>query len=270
MRSRETACWHRDYARDIKKDYQQQLRDLDTDFKLQQVDLRAERQAEMAIAQSELQQTMMQLMMNAQSVDNDDAMEKLRADIAAHNQRVFEIKRQAAITEQEEFVANERRKSDLLAERDQLALDEAESLGLRDRYTPIMASAIGGELTKQEQRWNEREEKEVERLHKTNARLWGEFVYGKELREWELANKQEDFRLKWEKEAELHALNGEQSFYNLIFAQPQDGKEVDQAEMTRKITELSKQTQLINIKYKKIRDKQRIERREQKRAITQR
>ena len=164
-------------------------------------------------------------------------------------------------------VANEKKKNALLAEMDQIALDEAASLGLTRKYTPVLATPIGDGLTPQEQRWNEREEKEVVKIEERNRKLLAEFRNGVKLRDWELGNLEEDFRLAWEEKAKIHALDSEQGFYNALFMHSAQGGQLDQQEMMAQIAELTEKKRLIQIEYRKIRNKNRITRREERKAI---
>ena len=257
----------REFARDLKMEYQEKARDLDTEFRLQQVDMNAERDARIAETEIELRQKINQLMLNPNQSSDEAAVEQLKADMKAYSDQIFEIKKQAAMEQHREFIDNELKKHQLLNERDEAALAMASDLGLRSQYEPILATPIGDGLTKQEKSWNEREKKEVERLFKSNQRLMGEFLYGKELRQWEIENKREDFDLKWQKKSELQALNLEQTFYSSALMQSSQGAEFDQAAFNKRMTELQKQNQQINIKYKKIHDKNRIKRGEQRRKM---
>lgn len=257
----------RDFARDLKMEYQEKARDLDTEFKLQQVDMNAERDAKIAETEIELRQKINQLMLNPNQSSDEAAVEQLKTDMKTYSDQIFEIKKQAAMEKHREFIDNELKKHQLLDERDEAALAMASDLGLRSQYEPILATPIGDGLTKQEKSWNEREKKEVERLFKSNRRLLGEFLYGKELRQWEIENKREDFDLKWQKKSELQALNLEQTFFSSALMQSSQGAEFDQAAFNKRMTELQKQKQLIDIKYKKIHDKNRIKRSEERRKM---
>ena len=257
----------REFARDLKMEHQEKARDLDTEFRLQQVDMNAERDAKIAETEIELRQKINQLMLNPNQSSDEAAVEQLKTDMKTYSDQVFEFKKQAAIEKHREFIDNELKKHQLLNERDEAALAMASDLGLRSQYEPILATPIGGGLTKKEKSWNEREKKEVERLFKSNQRLLGEFLYGKELRHWEIENKREDFNLKWQKKSELQALNLEQTFYSSALMQSSQGTEFDQAAFNKRMTELQKQNQLINIKYKKIHDKNRIKRNEARREM---
>jgi len=258
----------REFSRALKKDYSEQVRQLDTGFKLQSVDLRAERDSKIALADQSMQQAMTQLVLTPGKMDSEDASEKLKDEIRQHVDKVFAIKKQAAKDFQEEELRNERRKHELLNEQDQAALARAKSLGLLDRPVPILAEAIGGELTKQEQTWNEREARDTERLFNNNQRLVKEFEYGARLREWEMANREEDFELSWQQKQELHNVNSEQLVFNFFTMAAQDDGQTSQQSLNEKLAEMSTQTRLINIKYQKIKDKNRIKRKEEKRQIT--
>ena len=257
----------REFARDLKMEYQEKTRDLDTEFRLQQVDMNAERDAKIAVTEVEIQQKISQLMLNPDQSNNEAAVEQLKSDMKTYSDQIFEIKKQAAMEKHREFIDNELKKHQLLNERDETALAMASDLGLRSQYEPILATPIGDGLTKQEKNWNEREKKEVVRLFKSNQRLLGEFLYGKKLRHSEIENKRTDFDLEWQKKSELQALKLEQTYYNSFLMQAASGAEFDQQAYTKRISELQKQNQLINIKYKKIRDKNRIRRMEERRKI---
>jgi len=256
----------REFTRDLKKEYQESARDLDVNFKLQQVDMRAERNAKIAEREAEMQQKITQLFLNS-AESSDAALDQLKADMKSYSDQLFEIKKQAAIEEHSEYTKNELEKHRLMDERDETALDKAGDLGLRGNYEPIHAKPIGDGLTKQEENWNARENKEVEKLFKSNQRLLGEFLYGKKLRAWELDNKRADFELEWQKKSELNTLNLEQSYFNSLFMQSSADGEFDQKAFNERMSEFQKQNRLINIKYKKIRDKNRILRTEQRGEI---
>ena len=257
----------REFTRDLKKEYQESARDLDIDFKLRQVDMRAERNAKIAETEVEMQQKITQLFLNPGESNDAAAPDQLKADMKSYSDQLFEIKKQAAIDEHSENLKNQLEKHRLMDERDAAALDMASDLGLRGKYEPILAKPIGDGLTKQEEDWNAREKKEVEKLFNRNQRLLGEFLYGKKLRGWELDNKRADFDLGWQKKSELHTLNLEQSYYNSLFMQSSTDGEFDQKAFNERMSEIQKQNRLINIKYKKIRDKNRIKRTEQRRGI---
>lgn len=257
----------RQTTRDLKKEYQERARDRDTGFKLQQVDMKAERNARIVEVEVEMQQKINQLFLNTSGSSDEAAVDQLKADMKSYSDQVFEIKKQAAIEQQAESIKNELAKHRLMDERDAAALDLASELGLRSQYEPILATPIGDGLSKQEESWNKREKKEVEKLFKSNQRLLGEFLYGKKLRRWEIDNKRVDFDLEWQKKSELHALNLEQTYYNSMLLQSSAESNFDQQAFNRRISELQKQNKLIHIKYKKIRDKNRIRRTEERRDI---
>ena len=123
----------RDYARDLKQEYREKARDMDTEYRLRKVDLKAQRDMKIAEAEAEMHQNINQLYLNPQAMDNKEATEKLKADMQAHADKVFAIKKQAAEDENNEFLDNETGKHKVLSERDQKALDKAKALGLMTR-----------------------------------------------------------------------------------------------------------------------------------------
>ena len=172
-----------------------------------------------------------------------------------------------AVLEDCYVLIHEKKKHDLLDERDTKARDEAASLGLTKDFQPILATPIGGELTRQEEQWNQREKKEVVKLKERNLRTLKEFRNGEKLRAWERKNLEEDFKLKWDEKEEVHTLNIEQTFYNSLLLQASQGAEINQQDIMAKFAEINKQNQLIKIKYRKVRQQNNIKRREEKKKI---
>ena len=233
--NREALQDFREFANEIRKEYTKRARDLDTEYRLQKEELKAKRQIKIAEVDAELQKNMTGLFLNPASGEQA-SVEKLKADMKAYSDKAFAIKQQAALEEHEEFIRNEMRKHELLSERDDRALAKARELGLLDKPKPILAKPIGGELTRDEERWNERE----------------------------------DFRLKTEKARELHALNSEQTWINSLMFSPQGAGQTDaerQREFTNKLAEISRKTQEINIKYNKLKKQNNIRRGEERRKI---
>ncbi|GAB4348147.1 MAG: hypothetical protein Kow006_08570 [Gammaproteobacteria bacterium] len=264
-RNREALTQFRHYANALKQTYRERLSELDAEFRLQQTELDAEREAEIAGAEAEIQQSITQLFLRPAGEADQNSMEQLRETFNTYQEKLFDIRRRAARKEHEERIANEIRKHELLTERDREALAEAESLGLLARPKAILATPIGGSLTPAEERWNEREKKEVERLFQSNRQQLAEFINGAKIREWEINNKKEDFELEWRKKEELHALNAEQQYFNLLAFS--GGSPQNQQELARKLSEISKQTRLINIKYNKLRKQNRITRNQERKKL---
>lgn len=257
----------RDFARDLKAQYQEKAKEIDIEFELKRVELEADANAKVTVAEAEYQKKVMGLFMNPGGQFEGEALAKMQADGKDYADEVFALRKGSAEVLHREKMDNEKRKNELMSERDQLALEEARSLGLMKDYPPILAMPIGDGLTKQEEQWNDRERKEVAKIKKNNKYTISEFEYGARLREWEMQNMEEDFELKWREKAEDHALGAEQSFYNVLLMQAAQGGEVNQQDMISRITELNKEKQLIKIKYKKIKDQNRIKRREEKKKI---
>lgn len=265
--NRDAIAEFRNFTRDLNQENKERIRNLDTEFSMQKVDLKAQRDMKIAEAEAEMQQSISQLYLNPRSADSNEAVEKLKADMKAYQDKVFEIKKQAAQDEHNEYINNEINKHKLMTEHDQKALDNAKTLGLLTKHQPVLAQPIGGGLTQQEERWNEREKRKIDKLYSSNQRQLSEFSNGAKLREWEIENKREDFKLKWQKQSELHALNSEQSFYSSILVAPSGNMQANQQDLAVKMADISKQNRMINIEYQKISDQNRIKRSEQRRKI---
>lgn len=257
----------RDFTRNLKTDYKAKLKELDVAFELEQVALRADRDAKIAAAEAEYQQKLMGLLTRPDKPYNEAAIEALQTQGKGYADELFNVKKEFDMQLHRAQMALEQQKADLLAERDRTALDKAAKLGLTKDYTPILATPIGDDLTKREIAWNERERKEVDKIAAKNRKLLSEFVNGAALRAWEMKNLETDFHLACDEKRELHELDAQQLFYNTIFVQAAQGGQVDQQDLMAKISEISKQNKLIKIKYKKIWDQNRIMRREERKKI---
>lgn len=257
----------REYVRDLKMDYQEQVKELDTEFELQRVELKADHDARVAGAEAEYQKKLSSLFMRPGAEFDDQAIKQMQAEGKAFADELFALKKQSAEELHREQIAKEERENALLSERDRMALDEASTLGLTGKYSPILATPIGDGLTKEEERWNERERKEVVKLEDRNKKTVSKFRNGEKLRKWEIGNLNEDFKLTWDEKAELHALDSQQIFYNAMFMQAAQGGQVDQQKLMADMAEINEKKKLITIEYRKVRDKNRITRREEKKAI---
>ncbi len=257
----------REFTRDLKVEYSDLLKDVDTEFELTQVDLQAERQAKIAQAEAEFQKKWTSLFLRPGGQMNKDALKKMEQETKVHSNELFRIKEEAAQIAHKEKMGSEKQKHALLQERDNRALEEAASLGLTKKYEPILATPIGGELTRQEKQWNERAEKEIEKIHTRNSQIVREFKNGRKLREWERKNFDKDFQLKWEEKRELHVIESQQTFFNSLLMQSAQGAEVNPQDIMAKFAELSKQTKLVKIKYQTIRKKNSITRHGEKKKL---
>ena len=257
----------REYSRDLKADYRERVKDLDTEFELRRVELKAEHEARVAGAEADYQKKLSGLFMNPGGRFTDETIRQMQTEAKVFADALFTLKRQSAEEMHAARIANEKSKNVLLAEQDQMALEKASSLGLTKTYSPVLATPIGEGLTKQEERWNDRERKQVVKLEERNRRTLGEFRNGAKLREWDIDNMNEDFRLTWDEKAELHALDSEQMFYNTLFMQAAQGGQVDGQKLMAQMAELNEKKKLITIEYRKIHDKNRITRREEKKVL---
>lgn len=257
----------REYTRDLNTDFRVRVKELETEFELRRVELKADHDARVAGAEAEYQTKLSSLFMSPGTQLDRPTIERLRAEGKAFADETFALKRQSAEELYAARVENEMEKNALWDERDDLAMAEAESLGLTREVEPILASPIGGGLTDQEERWNERERKEAARLNERNRKLVAEYRNGRTLREWQLANLREDFERTWKEKAELHDLDAEQVVFNALFMQAAQGGQVSQQELVAKMAQINEKKKLIGIEYRKQRDQERIRRREEKKTI---
>ena len=254
------------YARDLKTDYKEQLKDLDLEFQLKEVELKAERDKKKAAADAEYQKLIMSLF-TANPDTVEESAETLHERFKKYADENFRIKKEGAKSVQQERVGIQKQKNGLLDKRDQEILAEAESLGLTTKPEPILAEPIGGELTNSEKSWNDREKKEVDRIYDRHMRALREYRNGKPLRDWELQNMEEDFTLQWAEKEEIHNIQSEQTFYNSLMMTASRGEKVDQNELMNRIAEISKEVQLIRIKYGETKKKNQILRNKKRREL---
>lgn len=257
----------KEFSRELKNEYQIMVKDLDTDFELKRVEFQAEKDANIATAEAEFQKKWSTLFLRPEGKMTEEILKDMEKEGRAYADELFRIKKEGAEALHKELMANEKKKHNLLDERDKKATDEAVSLGLTKDFQPILAAPIGGELTRQEEQWNQREKKEVVKLKERNLHTLKEFRNGEELRAWERKNLDEDFKLKWDEKEEVHKLNIEQTFYNTLLLQASQGAEINQQDIMAKFAEINKQNQLIKIKYRKVRQQNNIKRREEKKKI---
>lgn len=257
----------RAYVHELNGDFRARAKALDAEYELRRVDLKAERDVRAAAAQAEYEKKIVGLFTRPNVTFDQRTIEQLQAEGRVFADELFALERQGAEALHAARVENELEKNEIWTERDALAMERAAALGLTKTYEPILATPIGGELNDQEKRWNESEIKEVARLMERKRKMLGEYQNGAELRAWQLANMNEDFRLAWKEKEELHALDAEHAFYSTLFMQAAQGGRVDQQKLVAKIAEIGEKKKLVNIAYRQERDKERILRREEKRAI---
>lgn len=257
----------KEYAREIKMEYLGQVKDLDTEFDLRRIELQAEHDAKVAGEEAEYQMKLSDLFMIPQGKFNEKTIEQLQVEGKAYSDELFNLKKQSAEKLHQELILNEERKNELLTERDHMALDKAFELKLTKDYAPILATPIGDALTKNEEKWNKRENKEIIKIKERNRKTLSEFRNGEKLRNWKIQTLNEDFRLTWDEKGELHSIDSQHLFFNTMYMQTSQGEQFDQQEIMSKLAEDNKKKKLIQIEYKKIRDQNRIKRREEKKDI---
>lgn len=255
----------REYSRELEAAYKLEAGDLETAFRLQEVQLRADSAARIARAETEFQKEFTGAMFNQGAEPDAQRLQAMGDNAKAYGEGLFTLKRQAAEELHRARMQAEGEKDRLRDTLDQSVLARAAELGLTRDYAPIVARPIGGELTRQEEQWNQREEQEVAKIAARNAKLLAPYRNGQRLREWERATAEEDFRLKWEEEAERQAVTAQHSVYGALL-QPEQGDAAGQAFLER-AAELAEQERLIQIRYQQIKQENTIKRREEKKRI---
>lgn len=254
------------FARELDGEYRDKLAELNTEFQLREVELKAAYEAKVATAEAEYQKKLYSLFLTPKTEMNQQTVKKLQADAKAYSDELFALKKQAAEKVHQAWLDNEVRKNALLDEKDNRVLQKGDELGLNQDFSPILATPIGGGLTRSEERWNQSEEKEVAKLKEQNQKALSKYRNGAALRDLELNYAREDFRLEWEEKAEIQALDANLNFYNALLMKSGEGQ-FDQQAFLDQLAEDGKKKNLIKIKYKKIADKNRILRRKEKRAL---
>ncbi|MDR4493421.1 MAG: hypothetical protein R3B74_03175 [Nitrospirales bacterium] len=168
----------REFTANLKKEYQGRLKDLDLDFELKQVELEAEREAKIANAEAEYQKKLTGLFLSPDRQWTPEALKVLEKDAKAYSDQLFRLKKEAAEIAHKEKMAIEDQKHVLLKEMDSKAMDHAASLGLTKDPQLLLATPIGGQLTRQEEQWNEREQKETETIRTRNLQTVSEVRNG--------------------------------------------------------------------------------------------
>lgn len=256
----------RDYARELEPEYKREARAVDTAFQLEEVKLEADSAARIAAVKTEFQKEWTAAILGRDGEPGAERLQAMEAKAKAYGDELFALKREAAAEVHRARERAEAEKDSLREGLEEKVLARAAQLGLSRDYAPILAHPIGGELTRQEEQWNEREEKEVVKIAERNAKLLAPYRNGKRLREWERANREEDFRLRWEEEAERQALNMQHEFYSGLL-QPAQADATAGQNLMQRAAELAEQERLIQIRFQQIRRENSIKRREEKKQI---
>lgn len=257
----------REHARELDTEYREKLRQVDVEFELKRVALQAGHQAKVAAAEAEFQKKLSAAMTAPGAQDMQQRIAKLEAELKAMSSALFELKRDAAGIEHKERMAVQARKHALLGEMDQAVLRKAGSLGLVREHAPVLASPIGGQLTRPEEQWNERERKEVKAIAERNGKALAKYADGAKIREWERANMEEDFRLAWEERRELNELASQRMLFGAFMLQADPAKPADAQSLTDRLAEAEREEKLIKIRYDQLRKTKAIERREARRKL---
>ncbi|NHA14675.1 hypothetical protein [Thioalkalivibrio sp. XN279] len=255
-------------AGNLEADYKESARAIDTEFKLEEVGLQAEIDAKIAALEAEMHKRLNARIMAGTGEDMAQQMQAMEQEAKAYQDRLFEARKRGAAHIHAARLRAEARKDALFLEMDQLALRRADELGLTTTPEPILAAPIGGELTRQEAQWNERELTEVERITERHAKLLAGFRNGERLRAWERANLEQDFALDWQERSELQALESQQTFFNAFLMQSAEAGAFDQQAYVERLADITEQQRLIKIRYEQVRRENQIKRREEKRALS--
>lgn len=255
-------------AGNLEAEYKERARALETEFSLEEVGLQAEIDTEIAGLEAEMHKRLNARIMAGTGEDMAQQMQAMEEEAKAYQDRLFEARKRGAAKVHAARLRAEARKDALFLEMDQLALRRADELGLTTSPEPILATPIGGELTRQEEQWNERELKEVERTAERHAKLLSGFRNGERLRAWERSNLEEDFELDWQERSELQALESQQTFFNFFLMQSAAAEGFDQQAYVERLADIAEQQRLVKIRYEQIRRENQIKRREEKRALS--
>lgn len=82
------------------------LKDLDTDFELQRVELQADKEAKVATAEAEYQKNWSALFLRPEGTMNKDALQETEKQGKAYADALFRIKKEAALASHKEHMAN--------------------------------------------------------------------------------------------------------------------------------------------------------------------
>lgn len=264
---REAKKSFKEYTKNLNKDYREQVSDIKIEFDLKHTDLQADHETRVAEAATENEKKIMSLFVTPGIKFDEAALESLQNDAKAYSDELFALKNQFAEKVHLEKIGFEERKNELFTEMEKSALDKAEELGMTKPFSAIIAKPVGDTLTKNEERWNEKEQKEVIKLAERNKKLLSKFEHGKKLRDWQIQKMKDDFKLNWEEKSELHEFDAQSLFFNSLMMHAFQGGQVNQKELIDKISEINKKKKMINIKYKKFREKNRILRNKEKKNI---
>jgi len=257
----------KEFTREINNENRERVSELETEFSLTKVDLRAAHEVRVAAAEADHQKKLMDLFMDPSGKFDKQKLQQMETDFKKHSDELFALKKQSAEEVHQAKVKHIINKNKIYDEGDQKILEEASTLGLTNEYSPILITPTSGAHTKQEERLNEKEKKNVVKIKQANMKLLSRYRNGKELRGWEIQNIEEDFKFTWEEKAKVHELDSQQMLYNNLLIGTFQGEAFNQQEFSEKIAENNKKKSMITIEYKKIRDKNRIKRNKIKKEI---
>ncbi|MBF0265098.1 MAG: hypothetical protein HQL46_07480 [Gammaproteobacteria bacterium] len=256
-----------EFSRDLKKSYQDDINELKVEFDLKQIDIDSAHEVKITEAKNEYQKKMMNLFLSPKTKLDETTLKQFEKDAEIYSDQLFAFKKQFAEQTHKKQLNFVKQKNSLWDEMDQKILAKAEELGMTNKITPILAKQIAGTLSKSEERWNQRENKEATKIQDKLAYLLRNFRKGNKIRAHELESMKQDFILEWENESKLHKIEGQSVFINQLLMQSFSNQKFNLEEFTSKMSELNKEKQLLNIEYKKNKKKKSILRKKELKEI---
>ena len=256
------------FERGLKAEYNVKSNDMDTEFDLKRVKIEADAQAKKTEIDAENHKAMVLNPMKPDKSPDMNTIEKMIAENNSYMDRIYDLQKTTDTAIHEKRIANEKRKNALLKQRDQLALDKAEALGLLKQYAPILATPIGSGLTKQEEKWNEQEKKNTARINNYNLTIVQNLKREEQIREWKIQNMMADFELEWRENEERHKIDCEAARYrNLIIFSGNNNDTAQQQKYLLKLADLDQKKELIRTKYREIKERNFILREEEEKKM---
>jgi hypothetical protein len=251
----------------IESRYSDAVRAIDIDFDLARVRLEAETDREVAALEAALQKRLSGSLTAGSESEMLERFAAMESETRAHQDAVFAARKAGAERLLAARLAAESRKDELLTERDREVLARAREMGLMTPPQPILAEPIGGELTRSEEQWNEREVRDVAKMHERHLGMLVDYLNGGEKRAWERATLEEDFALDWAERSELQALQSQQGLFNSPFLQASVANAEERQRALDRMAEQAEQKREIEIRYEQQRRELDIRRREARREF---
>jgi len=142
----------KEFTREINNENRERVSELETEFSLTKVDLRAAHEVRVAAAEADHQKKLMDLFMDPSGKFDKQKLQQMETDFKKHSDELFALKKQSAEEVHQAKVKHIINKNKIYDEGDQKILEEASTLGLTNEYSPILITPTSGAHTKQEER----------------------------------------------------------------------------------------------------------------------